>query len=246
MNARGISVFYGANDQGAAVAEVRPPVGSQVVVARFEIIRKLRLLDLTALSNVRVTGSIFDPRLAGLMGRAVFLRSLSRRITKPVMPDDEPFEYLATQAVADFLSTESSMQIDGIIFPSVQASGDVLNVVLLHKASRVETLEIPKGTEIRAQTGQWGEDGWEEDYAVIERVPPADEMANKELDKGEWSDFAVIAKTTPLGPADFDSREISLRIVPNSINVHRIKRVVFETDEFKVRRHRWEKRDIVI
>ena len=33
----------------------------------------------------------------------MFLRSLSGRITRPVMPDDEPFEYLATQAIADFL-----------------------------------------------------------------------------------------------------------------------------------------------
>jgi hypothetical protein len=32
MNARGISVFYGANNQKAAIAEVRPPVGSQIAV----------------------------------------------------------------------------------------------------------------------------------------------------------------------------------------------------------------------
>ncbi|MFK4535162.1 hypothetical protein ABIA00_003345 [Bradyrhizobium ottawaense] len=56
----------------------------------------------------------------------MFLRTLSARITRPVMPDDEHFEYLATQAVADFLATESSVPIDGIIFPSVQAAGDVL------------------------------------------------------------------------------------------------------------------------
>jgi hypothetical protein len=60
MNARGISVFYGANNQKAAIAEVRPPVGSQIAVAQFEIIRKLRLLDLTALNDIRVTGSLFD------------------------------------------------------------------------------------------------------------------------------------------------------------------------------------------
>ncbi len=52
MNARGISVFYGANDPMVALAEIRPPVGSQVLVGRFDIIRPLRLLDLTALENV--------------------------------------------------------------------------------------------------------------------------------------------------------------------------------------------------
>ena len=61
MNARGISVFYGTNEPHVAIAEVRPPVGSQVAVARFEIIRPLRLLDLTALRAVNGGGSVFDP-----------------------------------------------------------------------------------------------------------------------------------------------------------------------------------------
>jgi hypothetical protein len=99
------------------------------------------------------------------------------------MPDDEPFEYLATQAVADFLATESSVPIDGIIFPSVQAAGDVLNVVLFHKAARVEAMDIPQGTEISARTGHWGEEGWEEDYGVIEEVPPSPKEADKKTNE---------------------------------------------------------------
>ena len=101
----------------------------------------------------------------------MFLRSLSGRITRPAMPDDDPFEYLATQAIADFLATEASVPIDGIIFPSVQAAGDVLNVVLFHKAARVEAMNVPEGTEISASTGRWAEDGWVEDYEVVEKVP---------------------------------------------------------------------------
>jgi hypothetical protein len=245
MNARGISVFYGANNQKTAIAEVRPPVGSQVAVAQFEIIRKLRLLDLTALSDVRVTGSLFDFGLAGRMAGAVFLRSLSGRITSPVMPDDEPFEYLATQAIADFLATEASEPIDGIIFPSVQAAGDVLNVVLFHKAARVEAMNVPEGTEISASTGRWAEDGWVEDYEVLEKVPPL----HKEIDKNEQEpgrpDFAAIAEATPLDPRDADWRDASLRIVSESMEVHRVKRVEFATDEFTVKRHRREKRDSI-
>ena len=34
------------------------------------------------------------------------------------MPDDEPFEYLVTQAIADYLAAEQA--IDGIIYPSAQ------------------------------------------------------------------------------------------------------------------------------
>ena len=241
MNARGISVFYGANNQRAAIAEVRPPVGAQIAVARFEIIRKLRLLDLTALSDVRVTESLADFGLAGRMEGAVFLRSLSGRITRPLMRDDEPFEYLATQAIADFLATEASVPIDGIIFPSLQAFGEVFNVVLFHKAARVEPMNVPEGTEISASTGRWAEDGWVEDYEVLEKVPPFHLRDNKNEQEPRSAGFATIAEAIPLDPRDADWRDDSLRIVPESVQVHRVKSVEFATDEFKVNRHRREK-----
>jgi len=49
MNARGIAVFYGALDAATAVAEVRPPSGSKVLVGRFEILRTSRRRVLSAL-----------------------------------------------------------------------------------------------------------------------------------------------------------------------------------------------------
>ncbi len=60
MNARGMSVFHGATEDSVAIAEVRPPVGSKVAVAKFSIIRQLRLLDLTALESVQDGGSNFS------------------------------------------------------------------------------------------------------------------------------------------------------------------------------------------
>jgi hypothetical protein len=63
MNAQGISVFYGATDASVAIAEVRAPVGGRVAVAKFRITRPLRFLDLTALKDVHVMGSIFDATL---------------------------------------------------------------------------------------------------------------------------------------------------------------------------------------
>ncbi len=247
MNAQGISVFYGANDAPVAIAEVRAPVGSQVAVARFEIIRPLRLLDLTALGEVSVDGSVFDEKLAGRMARASFLRSLSGRITRPVMPEDEPFEYLVTQAIADFLATEASVPIDGIIYPSVQTAGHVRNVVLFHKAARVEALDIPEGTEIDANTGHFGEDGWEYDYAVSETVPPVPDESEEEDGKAtSWppnlADLVMMADRT-WEDLDTDWREPSLRVVPDSVRVHRVLRVVFKTEEFAVRRHRRERRE---
>jgi RES domain-containing protein/HEPN superfamily RES-like protein len=242
MNARGISVFYGANDPKAAIAEVRPPVGSKVAVAQFEIIRKLRLLNLTALKNVQMRGSIFDLEFERRLERAQFLKSLSSRIIQPVMPDDESFEYLATQAVADFLATESSVPIDGVIFPSVQVAGDVLNIVLFHKAARVEAMEIPNGTEIRASTGQSSAEGWEDDYSVIEETPPALKANEKRQKTPAWPDFATIPALAGT-EVDSDPRKPSLRVMPDSVCVHHVEGVVFKTDEYPVRRSRWEKND---
>jgi hypothetical protein len=123
MNASGIPVFYGATDEGAALAEVRPPVGSKVAIAKFEIIRNLRLLNLSALESVAETGSIFDPTFAARLERAAFLRTLSELITRPVMPNEEAFEYLPTQAVADFLASKIQPQLDGMVYGSAQLGG---------------------------------------------------------------------------------------------------------------------------
>jgi hypothetical protein len=170
MNARGISVFYGANSAEVALAEVRPPVGSQVAIARFEVVRPIRLLDLTAFDTLRMSGSIFDPAHVGRLKRANFLRSLSKRMTRPVMPDDETFEYIVTQAVADFLATTPNMKIDGIIFPSAQVAGEALNIVLFHKAACVEIVELPQDTTIKVSLEYRTEDGWEREYTVTEQV----------------------------------------------------------------------------
>lgn len=238
MNAHGVSVFYGATHPKVALAEVRPPVGSQVVVARFEIIRPLRLLDLTALSAVHPTGSIFDPVQRGRLERATFLRSLSQRVIRPVMPDDEAFEYIATQAVADFLATE----LDGIVFPSAQAGGVGLNIVLFHRAARVEPLEIPEGTEISARLGEMYEEGLQIEYTVIEEVPRKPDIATDGT-----SQLPVHPSFDPpvdASDADPDARQAALRIVVDDVTVHIIEAVDFRTDPHKVTRFRWAKSDI--
>lgn len=240
MNPHGISVFYGANRSMVALSEVRPPVGSQVAVARFDIIRPVRLLDLTALSKVRTRGSIFDPDFGGQLERTMFLRSLSHRITKPVMPDDEPFEYLATQAVADFLATESALQMDGIIFPSVQTADGSRNVVLFHKAARVAEIELPQGTEITASLRTFYEEGPEPEYSVFEEVP-----GQKKTKKKKRRDliFQPFVSDLVAGVEENDSRLPTLKIDLKSVTVHIIQAVKYRADKHQVNRYRWEKRE---
>ncbi|HED8873772.1 RES family NAD+ phosphorylase [Pseudomonas aeruginosa] len=236
MNPRGISVFYGATAAPIAVAEVRPPVGSQVLVGRFKIVRKLRLLDLTALKFVSEPGSLFDPEFSRRLERAKFLRSLSEHMTQPVMPDDEAMDYLPTQAIADFLATGSELELDGILFPSVQAESRGKNVVLFHKAALVRDRELPAGTKIEVKTFQFTEEGREPDFTVWETIP----QSEPEIDlQHQFSSEMMIDLDLDLD-LDLQTRQPTLKLDIDSLRVHAIKRVQFRTESLPVHRYRIE------
>ena len=242
MNAHGIAVFYGATESEIAISEVRPPVGSRIVVGRFELLRKMRLLDVSVLRSAYVKGSVFDPTYIRRLERAKFLRGLSERISQPVMPDDEPLEYLVTQAIADYLAGKLDPEIDGIIYPSVQDNSRGANVVLFHKAARVESVPIPQGTEVNVRSGSWTDDGWETDYWVSEEVPPPKEESSEEI-VDEVFDFARIPSDALSmdNDNDDDLRETTLRLDSESLTVHHVKGVQYKTEGHPVNRHRSEK-----
>lgn len=230
MNARGISVFYGATSPGVALAEVRPPVGSQVALATFRIIRPLRLLNLSALESASDGGSVFDPTLDQRLERVAFLRSLAGKMTRPVMPDDQEFDYLTTQAVADFLATENDPMLDGILFNSTQSEeGD--NIVLFHKASLVKSMDLPAGVKLNAETVSWDSDGGYPDYNVWEKVPVLAEPEASRRPRPWAVPFHHVNEND-------DFRVETLEVIPTSVEVHHVKRVKVECDPYKVARHR--------
>lgn len=139
MNAQGISVFYGATSVDVAIAEVRPPVGSIVVTAPFVPLRALRVLDISALDSLSFgSGSKFDPQTRKTNERAVFFRTLSRKLTLPTFGKRKDSDYLITQLVADFLSDRETFGLDGVSFKSTQVqAGTGCNIVLFNKSSAV-------------------------------------------------------------------------------------------------------------
>ena len=231
MNAHGISVFYGATESEVAIAEIRPPVGTRVAVARFEITRPLRILNLGNLASASAAGSIFDEAFADLCQQAAFLRSLSKMLCAPVVPNDEDLEYLPTQAIADFLATERDPPLDGIAYPSTQIDGTGYNVVLFHKAARVEELQLPEDAEIDARTRSRDADGWYTEYHVTETLGSRHPEAGRSLaryrheEDPSWSDYE-------------DHREPSLRVAPECLTVHEVNQVNVSTDRHTVSRSR--------
>jgi hypothetical protein len=240
MNARGISVFYGATAQKVALAEVRPPVGSDVALAAFKIIRPLRLLDLSALEKTHIRGSVFDPNLVQSLNRVAFLRTLGKKLTRPVMPADQELDYLATQAVSDFLATENTPVLDGIVFESTQANGG-RNIVLFHKASRVREMDLPAGTEISATTVGFDEDGPYPEFDVSEVIRPHDSdngVAAKSISLGEmfW-DLHLDSDQSDSAPTQY-----TLEVLPESVEVHHVEKFEVKCTPYKVtrRRRQWQ------
>jgi hypothetical protein len=228
MNARGISIFYGANTSETALREVRPPVGSEVVTAKFHFVRPIRLLDVSALRFVTITGSVFDAAYRQELERASFLELLSHLIVRPVLPDDEPFEYLATQAIADYLSTEQ--KLDGIIYSSSQIDNGSSNVALFYPAAKVELIPIAKGSKLDACLGMVTEEGYESYFFVTETL----------------SDSNVITESAPselIPSVDYerlleaDVRPVTLRLDTKHLTVSKIHSVSYRVENFSVSRH---------
>jgi hypothetical protein len=158
-----------------------------------------------------------------------------------VLPDDEPFEYLVTQAVADYLAGENDPVLDGIIYPSVQAT-EGKNVVLFHPSARVEQWSIPKGTRMSVRLYAESDDGDVLDCSVVEETPPeqppvpADPTNSNPL----WPSLSDLAACDPLDePLEYDSRLAALRLDAASVMVHVVNAVRFTTEEHPVHRHRF-------
>lgn len=233
MNAAGVSAFYGALDVATCRAEVRPPVGSHVVFARFETVRALRILDMDALARIAVHGSIFDPDYSVRLQRAAFLRNFGAEIARPVMPRDEVFGYLPTQVIADYMAQR--LGLDGILFRSVQAGrrknedgGFPQNVVLFNHAARVEKVDVAR-LKFDIDLGWFDEDENDGDDGIS---VSSKEQRRKRERKPARPAFALWESA----PAkDDDDRPVTLRYVENSVTVERIRGVEYDLDDRHVR-----------
>ena len=233
MNASGISVFYGAASAETCVAEVRPPVGSQVVVGRFQILRKLYLLDFDVLSQVYAKVSVFDPAYGPQIGHAAFLRKLVAELTRPVLPSEEGFKYLPTQIVAEYLAEKVKPKLDGIVFRSTQDNEKGENIVLFQGRSNVEPHVLPNGTKIFVDHGWIGRGDHDDSITVRETVPTE---TTDRSGPGSLEQFEL-----PLDAESYpdDFGEIVLRLdINKDVKVWVISGVKFDFRERYTSRHR--------
>jgi len=237
MNAEGIAVFYGAEDIETCIAEVRPPVGGTIVTGRFEVLRKLRLLDFDALSDTYVQGSFFDPDFRDHYARSVFFESLVQDLTKPVMLGDEVIKYLPTQIVAEFLAKKISPRLDGIVFTSTQTDNQGRNIVLFNHASVVEPYDLPKGYSASIDFGTPHGD-YDDTIYISETMK----------EKGNQPEVINVIDSDLLFCSDSEGESetfigYSLCLDVDSVAVHDIKGAKFTTSPRDIHRFRYKSDD---
>jgi hypothetical protein len=168
MNPTGISTFYGSFDSRTCVAELRVPVGGEAVIGKFEIIRPIRVLDLTTLEGASYRASYFVDDFLRIHAYNEFIRGFHDEIKRAVLPGTEPLEYLPTQFVAEFLWARGQPRLDGLIYGSSQLSDGSKNIVLFPHASYVEGGWAEKPREVKRIYTMADEDGPGDEVIVLE------------------------------------------------------------------------------
>ncbi|WP_446437528.1 RES family NAD+ phosphorylase [Pseudomonas sp. 910_23] len=140
MSAAGIPLIYLSGDPETCIAEVRPSIGDEVVLAKFTSTEELLFFDFTALELLEHDPiSLFSPKYEDRVQRRLLLTYLHDLIARPIRKGDT--DYVMTQALAEYIRF-SHHDFDGIAFRSVQRSGGGINYVLFDKGS-VEKMHNP-------------------------------------------------------------------------------------------------------
>jgi hypothetical protein len=224
MNANGIPVFYGSTSPTIAIAEVRPAVGSYVVVAQFRPVKTLRILDISALDKLTSSGgSLFDPVAVEKMAISSFLRRLSKKLTIPISGIRTDHEYLITQAISEYLSLSEAYALDGIRFRTTQQSQDTevdvndYNIVLFSKSSSVYDADNP---QLKYRVDLFEYENYNDD--CLSWLEPSIRKINPEK-KESFMQHASKTKT-----------EHDLKLVTDSLVIHKINGVIYQSDDYDV------------
>jgi hypothetical protein len=238
MNPVGISVFYGALDPSTCVSEVRPTVGSYIVLGKFKVLKKLKVIDLDLLPKLVVKGSYFNPDSAEQWGKAEFLRQIVKELTKPIMPGDEPLEYLPTQAIAEYFAEKIKPKLDGIIFQSSQVSSEGKNIVLFNHASLVKPYDISDKTEITVSFGWQSDDDYDDSITIHEnRLEQSTDTPSATLRESSTFNFDSCLHYSEPNILKMENREYTLSLQVDDIEVKEIKGVAYECNPRTTSRH---------
>lgn len=123
-NPAGVSYLYVAEQEATAVQEVRAYVGAKVTVAKLEVTKPLRLVNVA--KTRRVFSPFLHPNLKNVLFAYDILAVLNEKLSRPVDPNTSHLDYLPTQYLAEVVLDYG---YDGIRYKSA-VSEDGVNVVV--------------------------------------------------------------------------------------------------------------------
>lgn len=131
MSPKGVKFFYGSLDSETSIAEVRPQIGTDVIVGKFKARKMLSLLDL---SKKGLGHSIFDREYEFHKDEFYnpFLERFLGTIAKPIAANDPDIEYLPTQVFIELIRFHPEHKCDGLLYRSSQNVKGI-NIVLFNE-----------------------------------------------------------------------------------------------------------------
>lgn len=127
-------VLYVASDLETSIAEVRSWKGAVVAVAKLEITKEVRILDLR--TPRYLDSPFFKENLQWSVETNELLRRFGEELSRPVMPHETETHYLPSQYLCDLVRNAG---LDGVAYPSAMGSGYNL-VILDPDAARIKEI----------------------------------------------------------------------------------------------------------
>ncbi len=115
MSPVGISFFYGGLDERVCIAEVNPGISDTVVVAEFEVITALKLLDLSVDlgDNIGPFSEAFDFSFERYF--KPFIKYFLNDISRPIRSFEKKINYTPTQAFTEYIRFKKFREINPLI-----------------------------------------------------------------------------------------------------------------------------------
>lgn len=171
------------------------------------------------------------------------MRHLVQTISRPVMPNDETFEYLPTQVIAEYLATKAIPTFDGVVFRSSQTGGEGRNVVLFNHAAAAVLDNVPPGTDFTLWMGSGSDDDFDPTIMIFESVPAPATPKPIELFGMMLSPPDPIPPDREPDVAWLPHRERTLRLDIDSVELVRVSATRYECEKRAVMRIRTNRKE---
>lgn len=125
-NPAGIPYLYLGSTPATAVSEVRPHTGEVACVADFAL-PSMKTVDLRDPRACISPFELNDDEIGQMHADLPLLERLGEELTRPVLPQGAPFEYVPSQHLCEFIK---SCGFDGVVYRSSVSDG--INVALFH------------------------------------------------------------------------------------------------------------------